>query len=175
MRVRMIRPGYWTDTDLHTRLTADVREFYIGLWMEADDAGYVAWDIDRIGADLYPFRPLTWRRKHMAAWLEALSVKGHTCVLACGQHVVIPNLTRFQNPPKPSFQNQRAHDKCLRQVAPSGTTGDHMVPAQEGGSREGGVLEGVGQAREREDENGFGGRVQPFGEIIGSKPVRGDA
>ena len=27
----MIRPAYWTDSDLHTRLTAEQREFYIGL------------------------------------------------------------------------------------------------------------------------------------------------
>ena len=59
----MIRPAYWTDADLHTRLTAEQREFYIGLWMEADDAGFIAWDVDRIGADLYPFRPLAWRRE----------------------------------------------------------------------------------------------------------------
>jgi hypothetical protein len=60
VRVRLIRPAYWTDTDLHTRLTADQREFYVGLWMLADDDGYVSWDVDRVGAELYPYRPLRW-------------------------------------------------------------------------------------------------------------------
>ena len=135
MRVRLIRPAYWTDADLHTRLSAEVREFYIGLWMESDDAGYVAWDIDRVGADLYPFRPLAWRRAHLPKYLAALGP--HVVVLTCGQHVVIPSLTKHQAPPKPSFQNQRAHDKCIRPVAPAGASGDHMAPfgnRQEGGS-----------------------------------------
>lgn len=142
MRVRMIRPAYWTDVDLQTRLTADVREFYIGLWMEADDAGYIAWDVDRIGADLYPFRPLGWRRSHLPKYLELLGC--HVVILDCGQHVVVPTLTKHQAPPKPSFQNQRAHDKCVRQMAPSGTSGGQVVPAREGGSigREGKGIEG---------------------------------
>ena len=81
MRVRMIRPGWWTDADLHTRLTADVREFYIGCWMQSDDAGYIAWDVDRIGADLYPFRPLTWRRTHLPKWIALLAESGHVVIL----------------------------------------------------------------------------------------------
>jgi hypothetical protein len=127
----MIRPGYWTDTDLQTRLTAEVREFYVGLWMEADDAGYVAWDVDRIGADLYPFRALAWRRKRIPEWIQELA--SHVRVLDCGKHAVIPNLTKYQSCPKPSYQNQRSHDSCLRLAATSGTTGDHMAP---GGERE---------------------------------------
>ena len=132
MRVRMIRPAYWTDADLHTRLTAEQREFYIGLWMEADDAGFVAWDVDRIGADLYPFRPLAWRRDRLPKWLEILD--GHAVLLECGQHVLIPSLSRHQSPPKPSYQNKRAHETCLRQVAPDGASGGQRAPAREGGS-----------------------------------------
>ena len=142
MRVRMIRPAYWTDADLHTRLTAEQREFYIGLWMEADDAGFVAWDVDRIGADLYPYRPLAWRRARLPKWLALLS--DHARLLDCGQHVLIPSLHRHQSPPKPSYQNKRAHETCLRQVAPAGASGGHVAPAQEGGSigREGKGIEG---------------------------------
>ena len=39
MRIRQIKPSWWLDKDLQTRLSADAREFYIGLWMLADDAG----------------------------------------------------------------------------------------------------------------------------------------
>ena len=138
----MIRPAYWTDADLHTRLTAEQREFYIGLWMEADDAGFIAWDVDRIGADLYPYKTLGWRRDRLPKWLGVLGV--HARLLSCGQHVLIPSLPRHQAPPKPSYQNQRAHDRCVRQVAPPGITGDQRAPAQEGGSigKEGKGLEG---------------------------------
>jgi hypothetical protein len=137
MRVRMIRPAYWTDTDLHTRLSADAREFYIGCWMEADDAGFLAWDIDRIGADLYPYRSLSWRRAHITKWMAELGVANHVRLLDCGRHAVVPNLAKYQACPKPSYQHKTAHGNCLRPVAPQGATGDHMAPAQEGKGREG--------------------------------------
>ena len=159
LRVRLIRPAYWTDADLHTRLSADAREFYVGLWMEADDAGFVAWDLDRLGAELYPFRPLAWRRRHLVRWGEALSINGHVRVLECGRHAVIPNLTKYQNPPKPSFPNRRAHEACrLSHVAPVGASGHQRGPAL-GFSREGGLVgkEGKGLeggARGAEDGSG---------------------
>ena len=144
MRVRMIRPAYWTDADLHTRLNAEQREFDVGLWMEADDAGFVAWDVDRIGADLYPFRPLGWRRDRLPKWLALLD--GHAHLLECGRHILIPALSRHQSPPKPSYQNKRAHEACMHQMAQGGASGDQRVPAREGGSigKEGkGFIEGA--------------------------------
>jgi hypothetical protein len=112
----MIRPGYWTDADLHTRLSAEVREFYIGLWMEADDAGFVDWDPIRVGADLYPYRGLAWRSKNIPRWVEALGP--HVRILDCGKHLVVPNLEKHQSPPRPSYPNKRAHEKCgLQRVA----------------------------------------------------------
>lgn len=125
----MIRPSYWTDSDLHTRLTAEQREFYIGLWMLADDEGYVSWDPARVGAELYPYRSPAWRDKRLAAWLAELGVE-HAQLLSCGRHVVIPNLPRYQRPPKPSAQIKREHDACLRHMAPAGTKGHPVAPAQ---------------------------------------------
>lgn len=169
MRVRLIRPAYWTDADLHTRLSADAREFYIGLWMEADDAGYVSWDLDRIGADLYPYRPLGWRRRSLAKWIEGLAINGHIRVLECGAHAVIPNLPKYQSPPKPSFQNQRAHDSCLRQMAPAGAAGRQRAPAQEGGlvGKEGKGIEGGSRratngASTDDEERGGGDLAKAF-------------
>jgi hypothetical protein len=163
----MIRPGYWTDIDLHTRLSADVREFYVGLWMESDDAGYIAWDLDRIGADLYAFRPLAWRRKHLPVWAGLLAEKNHVRLLECGQHAVVPNLTKYQAPPKPSNQNQRAHDACLRHMAPRGTTGDQVAPAQgfsKGFSRGGKGREEV--ARKAQESSDFKDRVGPVPGVL---------
>src|SRR5574343_1083487 len=128
MRVRMIRPPYWTDADLHTRLTAEVREFYIGCWMQSDDDGYIAWDIDRIGADLYPFRSLAWRRAHIARWMDLLAVGGHVRMLDCGKHAVVPNLPKYQACPRPSSQHRKDHEACLRKAAQRGNTGDHVAP-----------------------------------------------
>ena len=146
MRVRLIRPAYWTDADLHTRLSAEQREFYIGLWMLADDAGYLAWDAERVGAELYPYKTAAWRRR-LTAWLEVLGPT-HVRLLDCGRHVFIPNLTRFQTPPKPSSQVLREHLTCTpagasgAKVAPAGTNGAHVG---QGGTSTG--LEGIGEDR----------------------------
>jgi hypothetical protein len=149
----MIRPSYWTDADLQVRLTAEVREFYIGLWMQADDGGVIAWDLDRVGADLYPYRSLAWRRKRLPEWVELLKVNGHVVVHECGKHIAVPSLPKHQAPPKPSYQHRNAHAGCLLQVAPLGATGDQRAPAQEGGSRkEGKGRESEGGARARDGQ-----------------------
>ena len=143
MRVRMIRPAYWTDADLHTRLTADVREFYIGLWMEADDAGYIEWDPIRVGADLYPYRGLRWRTEHIAKWVELLA--GHVQVLDCGKHLRVPNIEKHQNVPRPSYPNKRAHERCVRQGTAHGAKWGQVGPSagreEEGTGREGNLKE----------------------------------
>jgi hypothetical protein len=171
MRVRLIRPTYWTDADLHTRLTAEQREFYIGLWMEADDAGYVAWDLDRVGADLYPFEPLAWRREHLPEWLTLLGE--HAVLLDCGKHVLIPALSRHQSPPKPSYQNQRAHGTCGDQVVPDGASGDQRAPAQ-GVSKEGGSLgrEGGRPAATPKPKNGDDPVAETLFGVYGGNPSK---
>ena len=147
----MIRPAYWTDADLHTRLTAEQREFYIGLWMLADDAGYIAWDVHRVGAELYPYRSPAWRAKRIGPWLELLG-PAHARMLDCGTHVVIPNLAKHNHVPKPSYQNQRAHDVCLSHMAPRGTTGDNGAPHGTSSLREGKGREVNEGARARDIE-----------------------
>lgn len=169
----MIRPAYWTDADLHTRLTAEQREFYVGLWMLADDAGFVAWDLHRVGAELYPYRSPAWREKRLGAWLELLGVE-HARLLDCGAHVQIPNLPKYQNPPRPSNQTERQHmSSCGRHVAPHGPSGEQMAPAQgfsKGFSREGREVEGRAAAREigTNEESAFQSRV-PRALALGGK------
>ena len=171
MRVRMIRPSYWTDADLHMRLTADVREFYIGLWMLSDDAGYLPWDVTRVGAELYPFRGYAWWVDQLPTMLETLG-EGHARLLACGRHVLLHNLPRHQSPPKPSYQNQRAHDACRFPVAPSGTSGDHVAPSGTSTGREGKGKGLKGGASPRsDDENGESefARLVPLPAALGGK------
>ena len=132
----MIRPAYWTDADLQTRLTAEVREFYIGLWMEADDEGYIDWDLVRIGAELYPYRGPAWRRARLVRWAESLAP--HLVVLDCGRHAVIPSLPKHQTVPRPSSAIRRQHDRCTAMHV-------HASAGREGEGREGN-RRGVGAA-----------------------------
>ena len=109
MRIRQIKPGWWLDKELRRGLSADAREFFIGLWMLADDAGWLQWDVTRIAAELYPFGvdvdgglfatdPIEAREAAVATWtaqLVALPGRPHLVILGCG-HARIPNLTEHQ-------------------------------------------------------------------------------
>lgn len=137
MRSRLIRPSYWSDSDLHLRLTADVREFYIGLWMAADDAGYVPWDVDRLAAELYPYRTHDVRVAQLQEWLVLLGPE-HASLLQCGRHVLIPNLERHQTTPRPTYTNRKAHAECRPQRLARASTDEHVQVREEQTQRKGG-------------------------------------
>ena len=52
MRIRQVKPAFWTDARI-AALPAPARLFYIGLWMVADDAGWLRWDPSQIANELY--------------------------------------------------------------------------------------------------------------------------
>lgn len=68
MRIRTIKPEFWRDPDSTGRWSADLKLFYIGMWMVADDDGRFAWEPDLIAADLFPFE----RGANVKALLEKL-------------------------------------------------------------------------------------------------------
>lgn len=98
-RIRQIKPSWFLDKELRRGTTADAREFYIGLWMLADDAGYLVWDVERIGAELYPFEPIARRERNVARWadvLERLNADDpHLIVWTCG-HARVPKMPGHQ-------------------------------------------------------------------------------
>lgn len=122
MRIRSIKPVFWRDRDL-ARVGDEARLFYIGLWMQADDAGYFRWNVDEIGADLYPYLSARSRATKIArsrAAIEAMPGDARLVVMPCGHAM----LTRFQAHQKPgggsritTFATQ--HERCPRYVRTS--------------------------------------------------------
>lgn len=98
-RIRQIKPTWFLDKELRRGTTADARELYIGLWMLADDDGWLAWDEERIAAELYPFESIKRRESHVARWadqLERLNGEApHLVVYDCG-HAVVPKMAAHQ-------------------------------------------------------------------------------
>jgi hypothetical protein len=117
MRIRSIKPAYWTDPDLHTGLSAAAREFYIGLWMLADDAGWLEWEPRRIGAELYAFLTMPRRlrevEQHRAALCALDPADPHLVVHDCG-HAQVPKMPQHQYlGGKPVYTVSRKHQGCL--------------------------------------------------------------
>jgi len=98
MRIRQLKPDYWRDSRLHNTpgITADVREFYIGLWGVADDEGFLRWDLPEVASELYRYQSPARRERNVGAWVERLVAIGRVEFLPCGVHAYIPKLTTHQ-------------------------------------------------------------------------------
>lgn len=137
LRIRQIKGDWWLDKELQMRLTADQREFYVGLWQVADDAGYMEWDPVRIGAALYPFRTPARRERQIEEWSEVLRnlspESPHLVVLPCG-HARVPKMPGHQRLGTESKQVKtvlRRHQECLIPRIPATPRGQPQVPASE--------------------------------------------
>lgn len=97
MRIRSVKPDYWKDGRLHNTpgISADVREFYIGCWGLADDAGFMRWDVPEIAGELYRFRGVQRRERNVTEWARRLVALGRLMLLTC-DHAYLPTLTKHQ-------------------------------------------------------------------------------
>lgn len=142
MRIRQVKPSFWTDPTIAT-ISYQARLFYIGLWCVADDAGYIDWKPQEIGALLFPYEGAKVRVKHIAAWTRELEDAGRLIVKDCGC-AVIPTLSSHQRiAGKQAFTNRDRH------------LGRHREPkvATDSTGTERRVEVGNGRARESDDDN----------------------
>lgn len=95
MRIRSIKPAFWTDKTM-ARLSVGARLFYVGLWNLADDAGWLEWDVEEMGAELFPYETPRRRERDMAKWAAELSSTDRIRIGTCG-HAVIPRFTEHQH------------------------------------------------------------------------------
>lgn len=94
MRIRQVKPEFWRDWKL-VSLSRDARLFYIGLWNEADDSGYLRWDLDQILSDLFP-RQADVTIEMAEGWAQELVGARRIRIYKCG-HATIPTLPSHQH------------------------------------------------------------------------------
>jgi hypothetical protein len=94
MRIRQIKPAFWSDAVL-AELTPGERLTFIGLWMVADDGGWLRYDPAQIANELYGYEPRRRRERAVAADVEALAGAGRVAVYECG-HALVLHLTEHQ-------------------------------------------------------------------------------
>ena len=126
MRIRQIKPEFFRDREM-AALTADQREFYVALWMEADDSGFLRWDVAQIAADIYPFRGTARRERQVREWGAMLDELGKILRWECG-HAFLPNMARHQ---RFSGQTRQVHTFKNEHAAkcPAETRGSPPIPA----------------------------------------------
>lgn len=148
MRSRQVKPEFWRDAAVAS-LSDAARLFYIGLWLEADDSGWLRWKVQEIGADLYPYRPAKSREAAVERYAAAIVELPGECrlrILRCG-HAHLPNLVkyqRFSGLTKQVHTYAKEHQTLCPQE-PAGTRESPTLPARFGSVREGseGVLGGT--------------------------------
>jgi hypothetical protein len=120
MRIRQVKPSFWTDATI-ARASYQARLFYIGLWNVADDAGYIEWQPLEIGALLFPYESPKMRERHISSWTEELTASGRLIVKECGC-AVIPTLPSHQRiAGKQAFTVRDKHDRLHRGRIPPGS------------------------------------------------------
>jgi hypothetical protein len=123
MRIRQVKPDYWSDSVI-ADMPDSVRLFYIMLWMEADDAGWLRWDASAMGLHLYPFAARSWRERKVSQMIEPLVASGRVERMTDCHHLLIPRLSEHQRlaaPEKRVLTIKREHERhcVLREIAPS--------------------------------------------------------
>lgn len=115
MRGRYLMREYWSDTDLFTRLTAEQRELYIGLWMLADDDGWLPRDVHGIAAALWRFEDSGTRDPRTRNGLARLRDLGKVESLRCGC-LHLPAVSKYPRAGKKASDHRLAHDSHARTV-----------------------------------------------------------
>lgn len=104
MRIRTIKPQFWTDIKIQKR-SLSARLTFIGLWNFADDAGYFQAEPRLIKAALYPVDD-SFTVDNVSEALSELSVNAHIKLYESHgeKYGYIPNFTKHQriNRPTPS-------------------------------------------------------------------------
>lgn len=135
MRIRVVKPDFWGDHVI-SALPIGARLFYIGLWMEADDAGWLKWRPVEIAAVLFPYQGRVSRERQVRDWFALLQDAGRVILHPCG-HAVIPTLGSHQRLGGTRITRVRdSHSFC--QPGPEQTSTDKSVRKV----REGKVKEG---------------------------------
>lgn len=107
MRGRYLMREYWTDSDLFLRLTSDDRELYQGLWMLADDAGWMPWDVPAIAAAVYQYEDRAPREAKVRAIVTKLVKIGKVQRQKCC--LFLPAVVRYPRAGKKSTEHKLEH------------------------------------------------------------------
>lgn len=136
MRIRQVRPEFWTDP-VTARLTPPAMLTYIGLWGVADDAGWLTWNVEQIGALLYPYKSGHVRTRMVSTASDQLVEAGRMVLHPCGcAH--IPTLETHQriggNKSFTGRDKHRVHtsmDKSARNVTLGNVTERNVIQTRE--------------------------------------------
>lgn len=112
-----MKPAFWADSRL-AELPEPTRLFYIGLWMIADDAGWLRWDPIEVARDLYGYDGRAKRERRSTAMFDELLRAGRVILHPCG-HAEVPKLANHQHLSVVAKQVRTVNNEHLRECGPA--------------------------------------------------------
>lgn len=109
LRGRYLMREYWSDSDLFLRLTAEERELLQGLWMLADDGGYLPRDVPAIAANLFRYLDRAPREERVREGLDRLRDLGKVESTRCC--LFIRAVLTYPRAGKKSLEHTVEHEK----------------------------------------------------------------
>ena len=121
-RSRIIKPEFFEDPKIG-RLSLGARLLYIGLWVQADDAGNVQADPGFLRSRLFPHDDVSLQ--DISSWLTECSVSTHAVPYehSGDPYIHLPTFSRHQhinrpsswrNPPPPTGSDSELHEGSVR-------------------------------------------------------------
>lgn len=169
MRIRQVKPAFWTDKRI-AALPKSARLTYIGLWMLADDAGWIeSFDVEQAAAELLPFDSAKRRERDLAADVARLTEAGRVIAHVCGC-LQVPTLPEHQRVGGRLVLTQRdAHAKnhARMDTEPTSHASSHgMVGNGSGMERNVTVGNGMGAPARRKENGGDERTLPPFEDMV---------
>lgn len=116
MRGRYLMREYWSDSDLFLRLDAREREVYVGLWMLADDEGWLPRDVPAIAQHIYHYQDRSEREPFIRKTLDHLRELGKVESFRCCIH--LPAVERYPRAGKRSSEHAQEHRRHSNRPEP---------------------------------------------------------
>jgi hypothetical protein len=114
MKARQVKPVFWTDSAV-SQWPDELRLFYIGTWMLADDEGVMRSEPSEIARQLYPDMASRARTQKAERLLAKLAGAGKVVPLECGRHAAVPTVQFYPQGGNKSYHIAREHrDRCVR-------------------------------------------------------------
>lgn len=114
MRGRYLMREYWSDSALFLSLDSSQRELYIGLWMLADDAGWLTRDVPAIAAALYRYEDVAPRVERVLAGIVVLRKLGKIVVPPCRRCLFLDSVAKYPRAGNKAFTHLEEHQSHVK-------------------------------------------------------------
>lgn len=166
MRGRYLMREYWADSDLFLRLDAREREVYVGLWMLADDEGWLPRDVPAIAQHIYHYEDRSKREPFIRKALDHLRELGKVQSFRCCIH--LPAVERYPRAGKKTTEHAQEHRRHSNGPKPIRTdTNPSPVPSRPDPS-----IPVVAGERAPEPRSVRGGPMTKFGDEMAAAGYR---